>query len=284
MEGITVDGNLLREIGRSITIAKQEDCTQNDITSISCISPKSRSTGVLVLNESACIAGALFLPLIFQGMEVKILTKEGNVCPSGTEIAIIKGPTKDLVSLERVAINLVQHATSIATLTKRYVHSVDGFKCDILDTRETIPGMRFLEKYSVKTGGGKNHRFSLEDGILIKEHHIAELARTTNTPVQDAINKARSIYPNKDINIQISSLEMLSQALLASPNAIFLHKMTPYDVEQCVAIAKGKAYLEVSGNINLKNIRNYARTGIDGISIGRLTHSVKAIDISFNIQ
>ena len=226
------------------------------------------------------MAGLPFLPLFAHAIDPKLKIeiraeegKELKPCP----VATIKGSIHSILSMERTLINFIQHATSIATNTSRYVKEVEG-KCDILDTRKTLPGYRYMQKYAVRMGGGKNHRFHLADQILIKDNHLF------SNKVGEAIQKGRKKYPNKRIQIEVEDLDMFEEALKFKPDAILLDNMSPEMVREGVKKNLEGIYLEASGNINLQDIRLYAKTGVDGISIGALTHSVKAIDMSLEIR
>ena len=171
----------------------------------------------------------------------------------------------------------MQHATSIASETARYVEAAGGL-CDILDTRKTLPGHRYLQKYAVKIGGGKNHRFHLADQILIKDNHLAHLS------VEEAIRRARERFPGKWIQVEVEDEKMFEEAVNACPDAILLDNMDPKQIRTFVLRNPKKIYLEASGGIELKNIRSYAETGVNGISVGKLTHSVRAIDMSLKVR
>ena len=274
-----MDTRLLSEITRNIEIALKEDEVFRDRTSIACIE-EGQGLGTLFLKEKGVVAGLPFLEMIAYGVnpsiEVRLLGDEGTFGIPGA-VAEVEGPIHSLLAMERTAINFIQHATSIASETARYVEAAGGM-CDILDTRKTLPGHRYLQKYAVKMGGGKNHRFHLADQILIKDNHLMHLA------VGDAIKRARAKFPDKRIQDEVENEKMFEEAVNACPDAILLDNMSPEKVRSFASQSTGNIYLEASGGIELKNIRSYAETGIDGISIGRLTHSVRAIDMSLKIR
>lgn len=274
-----MDSRLLEEIKRNIDIALKEDEAFSDITTAACLE-KEHGIATLVLKEPGVIAGLPFLLVIAEAIdpevEVKPLAKEGSFLESG-HVATIEGSVHSLLAVERTLINFIQHVTSIASKTERYVRAVEG-KCDILDTRKTMPGHRFLQKYAVRMGGGKNHRFHLADQILIKDNHLV------CNGIGEAIEKARHCYPHKRIQIEVENLEMFKEAINHKPDAILLDNMPPEVISIAVEKKIEGIYLEASGNIKLQNIRSYADTGIDGISIGALTHSVDAIDMSLEIR
>ena len=273
-----MDPRLLEEIKRNIGSALEEDNAFSDITTAACVE-KEKRVASLLLKEEGVIAGLPFIPLIVHALdpeiEIDLLIKEGAHSNPGP-IAQIKGSIHSLLAVERTLINFIQHVISIASNTAKYVQAAQG-KCDILDTRKTLPGYRFLQKYAVQIGGGKNHRFHLADQILIKDNHLA------SNKIGDAIKKARQKYPDKRVQVEVENLEMFEEALKHKPDAILLDNMSPEELSQAAKKNLEGIYLEASGNIKLQNICSYAATGVNGISIGALTHSVKAIDMSLEI-
>jgi nicotinate-nucleotide pyrophosphorylase (carboxylating) len=199
-------------------------------------------------------------------------------------IASMKGKAHSILAGERTLLNLLQHASGIAHLTAQCVSAVKGFQCDILDTRKTLPGLRAFQKYAVTVGGGKNHRFHLQEHFLIKNNHLKILKETASRPVYEAIRRARALHPEAKIEIEVENLAMLEEALEEKADLIMLDNMNPSLVAEAVRIARAQAYLEASGGITLDNVRKYAAAGVDGISIGALTHSAKAVDISLRMS
>jgi nicotinate-nucleotide pyrophosphorylase (carboxylating) len=274
-----MDIRLLNEVTRSIEIALKEDEVFRDRTSEACID-KGFGLGTLLLKEEGVVAGLPFLELIAYGVDplitVRLLGDEGMRALPGS-VAEVEGPIHSLLAMERTAINFIQHTTSIASETALYVEAADGL-CDILDTRKTLPGHRYLQKYAVKMGGGKNHRFHLADQILIKDNHLMHLG------LEEAVRRARNAFPSKRLQVEVENEKMFDEAVIACPDAILLDNMSPDMIRGFVLRNKKKIYLEASGGIELNNIRSYAETGVDGISVGRLTHSVRAIDMSLKIR
>lgn len=274
-----MDSRLLNEVTRNIEIALREDEIFRDRTSVALLE-EDTGIGTLLLKEEGVVAGLPFLKMIAYAVDpriqVQLMGDEGMQGLPGV-VAEIEGPLRSLLAMERTAINFIQHATSIATETARYVKAVEG-KCDILDTRKTLPGHRYLQKYAVKIGGGKNHRFHLADQILIKDNHLRELS------VEEAIQKVRNSYPEKWVQIEVENEKMFDEAVKACPDAILLDNMKPDQIRFFVQRNKTGIYLEASGGIELINIRSYAETGVNGISVGRLTHSIRAIDMSLKIR
>jgi len=276
-----MDIRLLQEITRNIETALKEDEVFRDSTTRACLDQADQGVVTLILKEGATLAGLPFLPLIAYAVDpqvkVTLLEEEGQRVVANSRIATLRGPLGSLLSMERTLLNFLQHATSIATQTAEYVEAIDG-KCDILDTRKTLPCHRFLQKYAAKMGGGKNHRFHLADQILIKDNHLSSLS------IQEAIAKSREMYPSKRIQIEVENLKMFQEALDERPDAILFDNMPPSAIREGVTLCTHPIYLEASGGINLQNIRSYAETGVNGISVGKLTHSIEAIDMSIEIR
>lgn len=228
------------------------------------------------------------MPWIFQILDPRLQThvyvKEGSQCGKGTILAQIEGPARSLLAGERVALNFLQHLSGISTLTARCVDRIKHTKCKILDTRKTLLGLRSLQKYAVRVGGGTNHRLHLGDRILIKNNHLALAARKCDSPLAICLHQAKKMHPFRQIEIEIGSPNDLEAALDAGADAVLLDNMTPEEVGLCVKINGGRAFLEASGGMTLETIASYAETGIDAISIGALTHSAPALDISLRIE
>ncbi|MBS0603627.1 MAG: carboxylating nicotinate-nucleotide diphosphorylase [Verrucomicrobia bacterium] len=276
-----------QEVRRTILLALTEDRAAFDITSEACISPEKTTRADFVIKQNSRVAGLRFLPMICcaidETLSWQVHAADGEVCADGMVLASIEGKARSILSGERTALNILQHASGIAHLTSEFVQAVKGFSCDILDTRKTLPGLRAIQKYAVVVGGGKNHRFHLEDRFLIKNNHLKLLKESTAHPVYEAVLRARILQPDARIEVEVENMEMLEEALDAKADLILLDNMAPLLVAEAVKIAKGKAYLEASGGINLSNVRDYAAAGVNGISIGALTHSVTAVDISLRM-
>ncbi len=276
---------LKKELLELVSRALVEDQYQCDVTSKLCIAEDIPLSADLLLKESGVIAGLTFLPLIVEkidkAIEVSLQVEEGSFQKKGVRIARITGPAKAILSGERTLINLLQHLSGIATLTARYVTAVKGTKALILDTRKTLPNMRYLQKYAVELGGGKNNRHDLSEAILIKDNHLALLPLEK---ICDIIEKGRSLYPQCTITIEIDDLKALPEAIKAKPDKILLDNLSPEQLSKAVEITQGEIFLEASGGITLKSVRTVAMTGVDGISIGALTHSVSALDLSLEFS
>jgi len=277
-----------QDIKHAIVIALREDRARDDITSEACLPEEAQVRADIVLKQNAKIAGLAFLPWVFEAVDpdvkFEMIAEDGIQAESGTVLATIRGKARSLLAAERVALNIVQHASGIATLTAAYVKEIEGFACDILDTRKTLPGLRALQKYAVKVGGGKNHRFHLQEAFLIKNNHIQVLRKYHDTPLSEAIIRARALQPEAKIEIEVEDIAMLKEALAAKADLILLDNMPTEMMKECVEITAGRAYLEASGGMTLKRLRETAESGVNGISIGALTHSVSAIDISLRVS
>lgn len=283
--------NLVQEIKELIDRSVAEDLGKGDITTLSCIPKETATSGKIILKQSGVLAGLPFLEKIFKtidpSVEVTLLVEEGSKQKAGTVIAKVSGPARGIISGERIALNFIQHASGVATVTQSYVKRVTGLRCDILDTRKTSPGLRYIEKYAVKVGGGVNHRYGLYDRIIIKNNHLTFFAGLSTHPIIDAYEKVSRYKPEIAIEIEVTDMDQLEQALQTDCESIMLDHMTPANIRQCVRrirLSNKKVYLESAGAITLETIRTYAETGIDGIAISALTHSVQALDIGMRLM
>jgi nicotinate-nucleotide pyrophosphorylase (carboxylating) len=278
---------LEQEVRRTIRLALEEDRSHRDITSQACIPPNYKTKATFHLKQRSKIAGLCFLPWICEmtdpALQCQLLAEDGKNYEKGMTLAVLDGPAHSILAMERTTLNLLQHASGIAEMTSQYVAAVEGTACDVLDTRKTLPGLRAIQKYAVLTGGGKNHRYHLEERFLIKNNHLKLLDANSTRPIADAIRRARAFNPLVKIEVEVENLSGLEEALEEKPDIVMLDNMSSSLVAQAVTLAGGRTYLEASGGITLKNIRDYAASGVNGISIGALTHSVSAIDISLKV-
>jgi len=275
-------------INRIILQSLAEDACLKDVTTNLLISPKSRSQGYIIANEDAIVCGIDIAHRIFiqldKTIQFKILVKDGKKVRKNFKIAMIKGKTHTLLKGERVALNFLAHLSGIATETSKYINAVRPFKTKILDTRKTTPGLRALEKYAVKCGGGHNHRFNLNEMVLIKDNHRMILQpESLEGPIKKIRRKTK-----KPIEVEVDNLNQLKQIINAKPDIILLDNMNLSRIKAAVNYVnklKGgkKPLLEASGGVTLKNVRTIAKTGVDRISVGALTHSVRAINVSMEI-
>jgi nicotinate-nucleotide pyrophosphorylase (carboxylating) len=278
------NGDILASIGEFLA----EDIGRGDITTQATVPPDVRGQGKFLAKEYLVVCGvsiaeAVFLHLDAENPEIETSVNEGDEVEEGTVFATLKGYADVLLTGERVALNLLQRMSGIATLTRQYVKAVEGTKAQIVDTRKTTPGLRMLEKYAVTVGGGKNHRLGLDDGILIKDNHIA-LAGGITQAVSAAKNLAGHLHK---IEVEISNWAQLREALNAGADIVMLDNQTPEEAQKLVQMARDinpNVLIEGSGGMDLDKVRSYAEAGVDLISVGRITHSARAVDISFKIQ
>ena len=278
---------ITREIRDLIDRTLAEDLSIGDPTTDILVPPDLESTAVLLAKEVGILAGLDVGLEAFRRFDDRVsitaLLEDGAPIRPGDHLGTIQGRVASLLKAERTAVNFMQHMSGIATQTQRYVKAVEGHPVRIVDTRKTTPGLRFLEKYAVRMGGGQNHRQNLGDGILIKDNHIDAL-RGDGMSLGDVVKKAiREASHTIRVEVEVETLEQLDEALDAGAGIILLDNM---DVEQmtiAVQIAKGKAFTEASGGITLETVRAVAATGVDIISVGALTHSVLALDISMDM-
>jgi len=264
----------------AIEAALREDMPSGDITSEGVIPAGSRSEAYFLAKEDGVLAGLPVARRVFEKLDPSIIFierfREGSAFRQSDKLARVKGPTIALLKGERTALNFLQRLCGVATATRRFVEAVAGTKARILDTRKTTPGLRLLEKYAVRTGGGTNHRTSLSDMVLIKDNHLRRLGS-----VSEAIRRARAaVRPGIRIEVETANLLQVREALAAGADMIMLDNMTVEMIRQAVALAAGRVPLEASGNMTLDRVRAVAETGVDFISVGALTHSARAIDIS----
>ena len=266
-------------IDKMIKNALNEDIPNEDITTNSIIDKDSKSEIDLICKEEGVIAGLDIFKRVFDilgDVDVKLFKEDGNKVNRYEKIALLRGNTRNLLAGERVALNYLQRMSGIATKTNRFVKKLEGSNTKLLDTRKTIPNMRNLEKYAVKVGGGYNHRFNLSDGILLKDNHIDAAGG-----VKNAIELARkNISFVRKVEVEVENLEMVKEAVEAKADIIMLDNMDLDMAREALAIINKRAIVELSGNVNIDNIGEIGKIGVDYISVGELTHSVKALDLS----
>ncbi|WP_204384558.1 carboxylating nicotinate-nucleotide diphosphorylase [Aeromonas veronii] len=272
---------LLEDLGDALTTLDQPDASA-DITAQ--LIPADRMASARVITREAGVfcgqpwVDEVFVQLKAQlGGEVKVEWKvqDGEVLSPNQELFRLHGPARLLLTGERNALNFVQTLSGVATLTARYVAELEGTDCRLLDTRKTIPGLRTAQKYAVTCGGGKNHRIGLYDAYLIKENHILACGG-----IAEAINEARHLNPGKPVEVEVETLAELEQALVAKADIVMLDNFDVTMMREAVAINQGRAKLEVSGNVTLDTLAEFAATGVDFISVGALTKHVRALDLS----
>jgi nicotinate-nucleotide pyrophosphorylase (carboxylating) len=284
-----------RRIEAILELALQEDKATSDVTTALTVDPGLRATATILAKEECVLSGLGCLPRfleIFARLDGKSSGRfevvshpeifDGVRLRKGQAVAVIRHNARVLLACERVMLNLMQRMSGIATLTRRYVDEMHGTAATVLDTRKTIPGLRVLDKYSVRCGGGENHRLDLSDGILIKNNHI-----TLGGGIEKVLERAKERRkPGQTIDIEVRNFAELEVALAHGAESLLLDNMAPADVKKCVERVReegGKIPVEASGGITLENIRKYALAGADYISVGALTHSATAVDLSMRI-
>jgi len=285
------------EIERLIERAIQEDIRAGDLTSESLIKDSSVITARFVLKQAGVVAGLSLIPIVYSKLkntndkaepDVKFqaVVPEGSYHKSGTIIATLQGPASLIIKAERIVLTLLQHASGIATITSAYVKKVAGTGCAIMDTRKTLPGLRALEKYAVRIGGGINHRFDLSDRLVIKRNHKFFL-NESKISLSEAAAILEKKYPEHPYEIEVDTFEILADALKTKAEAIILTHLTPDEMTRFIPQirrAGKKIYVDNGSRITLDTVHAYAKKGVDAIAIGALTHSVQALDIGLRLS
>lgn len=266
-----------------ILAALQEDIGTGDLTGNAVIAEGVQGRFAFVARVPLVVSGLALLPTIFAMVDpsitVELEAEEGEEVASGKRLALVEGPARSLMAAERTALNFLQRMSGVATLTSHYVEAVEGTGAHIVDTRKTIPGWRHLDKYAVSCGGGQNHRIGLYDGVLIKDNHIAIAGSVTL-----AVERARATTPLlTKIEVECDTIAQVKEAVAAGADMVLLDNMAPETLREGVAIARAAGTLtEASGNVSLETVRTIAETGVDYISVGKLTHSAPAVDIGLD--
>jgi len=277
-------GGIMAAIGEFLA----EDIGRGDITTQATVPPDTRAQGRFLAKEYLVICGleiaeGVFVHLDPEIPEIETNFRDGDEVEEGTVFATLKGFADVLLTGERVALNLIQRMSGIATLTKQYVRAVEGTNAVIVDTRKTTPGLRLLEKYAVTIGGGRNHRMGLDDGVLIKDNHIALAGG-----IAEAVSAAkRSVGHLHKIEVEVTNWAQLREAIQAGADIILIDNQSPEEAAKLVEMSRTlnpNVLIEASGGMDRDRVRAYAEAGVDLISVGRLTHSARAVDISFKIQ
>ena len=266
-----------------VALALAEDLRGGDVTSRVTVPPEVAARGVIVAKAPGTLSGLPVAAAVFARVDPAVrfrpLLADGETVRTGTVVAEVAGPARSLLAAERVALNLLQRLSGVATETARYVASVAGTRARIIDTRKTTPGLRELEKAAVRHGGGHNHRFGLGDGVLIKDNHLAAVGGADR--VTQAVRRARAAAPHTlRIEVEVTTLDEAVEALAAGADVILLDNMDPAEMGRAVDNVAGRALLEASGSVTLETVHAVARAGVDLISVGALTHSAPALDLS----
>ena len=278
----------VKQLRRIVSEALAEDLASADITTEALVPSELEGKAAILVKRDGVLAGIDAAKEVFRqvdrSLRFKALVKDGAKVSKGKVVATIEGKMASMLKAERTALNFLQHLSGIATETARYVDAVEGTKAIITDTRKTVPGLRLLEKYAVRLGGGRNHRLNLSDGVLIKDNHLAIL-RSHGVGLGEAVKQARKRAPRTmRVEVEVESVKQAREALSAGADIIMLDNMSLKDMRCVVELVQGKALLEASGGITLDNLRSVAETGVDLISVGALTHSAKALDISMEVE
>jgi nicotinate-nucleotide pyrophosphorylase (carboxylating) len=269
-----------------VDAALAEDVGTGDITTRATVAPDCMGMVAMVAREDLVICALPGAVAVFARLSSEVtstaLVGDGEKVVAGQALLRLEGPVAPLLTGERVALNLVQRLSGVATLTRQFVDAVRDTTAVILDTRKTTPGLRRLEKYAVRCGGGKNHRQGLYDAILIKDNHLAALRGREPDPVTAAVRRARGLFPGHLIEVETDTQEQVELALAAGADVILLDNMSPSQLRLAVQQIRGRARTEASGGVNLANVRAIAETGVDFISVGAVTHSARAVDIGLD--
>ena len=255
--------------------------TGGDVTSKATIAADARFTADMNCRQAIVVAGleiaAAFFRKLDPGVQIEQLAKDGDPAEHGTTLMRLAGNARAMLAAERPALNTIQHLSGVATLTRRYVDAIAGTGAILLDTRKTLPGLRVLEKYAARMGGAQNHRMRLDDGILIKDNHVAVCGG-----VAEAVRRAKAANTGLQVQVEVDRIDQIEPALAAGADRLLLDNMDPAMLRQAVALVRGRVPLEASGGVTLETIRSLAETGVDYISLGRITQSAPAVDIGLD--
>ncbi len=268
------------EVDSIIEAALKEDMPQGDITSESVIPPDSSSKAIILAKQQGVLAGIEVAKRVFQKIDQKVrfkkIMEDGRAFKKGERLAVLEGSSISILKGERTALNFLQRMSGIATATREFVRAAQGTKTKILDTRKTTPGLRALEKYAVRMGGGLNHRFSLSEMVLIKDNHLRIVGS-----ISEAVKRAKQrVKPGVKVEVEATSLEEAKEAVQSGADIVMLDNMPTEKIKKVIRWVKGRVLLEVSGKVTLAKAKEVASLGVDFISVGSLTHSYNSVDIS----
>jgi nicotinate-nucleotide pyrophosphorylase (carboxylating) len=268
-------------VERVVLAALAEDIGAGDVTTEATVSEDAVGTAALLVKEPGVVCGLVVAETVFRALDPEIrfeaFRADGDLVETSAVVARVEGSQRAILTGERVALNFLGRLSGIATLTRRYVDAVEGTGVAVLDTRKTTPGLRALEKHAVASGGGTNHRFGLEDGVLVKDNHLR--AAGSIAAAVELLRDATDL----PVEVECDTLDQVSEALDVGVDAILLDNMTLDELREAVALTKGRARLEASGGVSLETIRAIAETGVDEISVGALTHSARSLDVSLEL-
>jgi nicotinate-nucleotide pyrophosphorylase (carboxylating) len=267
---------------RAVYAALAEDVGEGDVTTEATVDEEAVGAATLSVREAGVVCGLRAAEIAFKALDPDIhfeaLVEEGALLDSPADVAFVSGSLRAILTAERTALNFVGRLSGIATLTRRYVHAVTDTGVAILDTRKTTPGLRALEKHAVACGGGRNHRFGLDDAVLVKDNHLRAAGS-----IGEAVARLRAAT-DLPVEVECDTLEQVEEALVAGVDAILLDNMSPAELREAVALVGGRARLEASGGVTLETARAIADTGVDEISVGALTHSARSLDVSLELR
>jgi len=271
------------DLERLALAALAEDVGRGDVTTEATVAEDATCTARLLLKEPGVVCGLSAMEAVFRSLDPKLSFEpsaaDADLFEQPTDLARVSGRTRAVLTGERTALNLLARLSGIATLTRRFVDAIDGTGAEILDTRKTTPGLRALEKYAVRCGGGRNHRFGLDDGILVKDNHLHAAGG-----VKPAVDLLRATGTALPIEVEAETLADVREALAAGAEQILLDNMSPALMRDAVELVAGKASLEASGGVSLDTVREIAETGVDFVSVGALTHSARSLDVSLELE
>jgi nicotinate-nucleotide pyrophosphorylase (carboxylating) len=282
-----LNSHLRADADRLIALALEDDIGSGDVTCESLIPEEAHLSGSVVFRKRGILSGLWIAERVFkllhEGIEITTLERDGDDVDQGEVVLTVSGPARAILTAERTALNFLQRLSGVATITHEFVQRVAHTQCHILDTRKTTPGWRRLEKYAVTCGGGTNHRMGLYDRVLVKDNHLAlRRALLGEEDWTSMVKSARKVFPDIPVEIEVDTVVQYKSALKASPDWILLDNMSLDDLTECVQCHKGETQLEASGGVTLEAVTAMAETGVDAISVGALTHSVPALDISLD--
>jgi nicotinate-nucleotide pyrophosphorylase (carboxylating) len=276
-------------IETTVRLALAEDAPWGDVTSAALIPPDSRATAVLAAREAGVFSGGGVFRAAMSSTDPRIVielsSEDGDSFETGDVLATVSGPARGILQAERVALNFVQRMSGIATQTARYVALIGGTRARIVDTRKTTPGLRAFERHAVRSGGGHNHRNSLSDAVMAKDNHLAVLMAEDGIDLTEALRRVRErLSHTTHLEVEVDRLDQIEPVLAAGVDTIMLDNFSIDQLREGVALIAGRALVEASGNVNLDTVKRIAETGVDIISVGALTHSVRSLDLGLDVQ
>jgi nicotinate-nucleotide pyrophosphorylase (carboxylating) len=276
------------ELQRIVDTALAEDLGWGDITTDNLVPAAATARAAVVYRAAGIVCGIPVLSRVFQAIDaqlaIEVLAREGEHVERGAVVAMVRGSARSILKGERVALNFVQRMAAIATATEQFVEAVGDLPTHVIDTRKTTPGLRILERYAVRVGGGRNHRFNLSDGALVKDNHLVAL-RNQGIGTVEALRLLRDRIPHTArVQVEVDRLDQIPEVLEAGVDAILFDNFTPDEVREAVQLVNGRAVTEMSGGVTLATVRAYAEAGVDVVSSGALTHSTPALDVALDFE